>query len=64
MFFSVKYREKLQILKESYFGIDAPESSTILTEEGSEYNETTKNDPAMNVYMNAIARHSDSNKMV
>ena len=57
-----QYREKIQILKESYFGENA--SSEYLTEEGSESNQSINTDPSMNAYMGAISRHSDSNKMV
>jgi hypothetical protein len=57
-----QYREKIQILKESYFGNDSVESS-YLTEEGSSESKI-QNDPSMNVYMNAISRHSEPNKMI
>jgi len=57
-----QYREKIQILKESYFGSDSVESS-YLTEEGSSESKI-QNDPSMNVYMNAISRHSEPNKMI
>jgi hypothetical protein len=57
-----QYREKIQILKESYFGNGSVESS-YLTEEGSSESKI-QNDPSMNVYMNAISRHSEPNKMI
>ena len=58
-----QYREKIQTLKESYFGGEVTESASYLTEEGSE-SRPTSNNPAMNVYMNAISRHTDANKTV
>jgi hypothetical protein len=58
-----QYREKIQTLKESYFSGEATESASYLTEEGSDTKQTSDN-PAMNVYMNAISRHSDANKTV
>jgi len=57
-----QYRDKIQILKESYFGENV--SSEYLTEEGSQSNETIIEDPNMSHYMSAISRHSDPNKMV
>ena len=60
-----QYREKVQILKESYFGNDFDKSSaSYLTEEGGDSRQINNDDPSMNVYMDAISRHSDSNKMV
>ena len=60
-----QYREKIQILKESYFGDNPNTSSEYLTEEGSSNSdEQVSNNPAMNVYMGAISRHANSNKMV
>ena len=58
-----QYREKVQILKESYFGNNANDA-TYLTEEGNADEMQSSNNPAMNHYMSAISRHSDSNKMV
>ena len=60
-----QYREKIQTLKESYFGNEATESSSYLTEEGSESeSQSTANNPAMDVYMSTISRHTDANKTV
>jgi len=57
-----QYRDKIQTIKESYFGNDFSESSSsYLTEEGSE-NVLKNNNPTMNVYMNAISKHSTANK--
>ena len=58
-----QYREKVQILKESYFGNDSESSASYLTEEGGDDSQVNDN-PVMNNYMSAISRHSDSNKMV
>ena len=56
-------KEKIQILKESYFGTDVSESP-VLTEEGSSDSTPRQDNPSMNHYMSAISRHSDSNKMI
>ena len=59
-----QYREKIQVLKESYFGEGVSEnSSSYLTEEGGT-GQPQNNDPAMNGYMSAISRHSEANKTV
>tara|TARA_R100000008_G_scaffold86010_2_gene77513 strand:+ start:1820 stop:2794 length:975 start_codon:yes stop_codon:yes gene_type:complete len=57
-----QYRQKIQILKESYFGSDSSDSP-VLTEEGSSDATAQQDNPSMNHYMSAISRHSDSNKM-
>jgi hypothetical protein len=59
-----QYRHKIQILKESYFGGGVNTSSEYLTEEGSGSEQQPSNNPAMNVYMGAISRHSQANKTV
>ena len=59
-----QYRHKIQILKESYFGGSVNTSSEYLTEEGSGSEQQPSNNPAMNVYMGAISRHSQANKTV
>jgi hypothetical protein len=58
-----QYRDKIQTLKESYFGGSYESSASYLTEEGSDDSQVNS-DPSMNHYMSAISRHSDSNKMV
>jgi hypothetical protein len=58
-----QYRDKIQTLKESYFGSSSESSASYLTEEGSDDSQVNS-DPSMNHYMSAISRHSDSNKMV
>ena len=60
-----QYREKIQVLKESYFGDGISENSapSYLTEEGG-MDQPQNNDPVMNVYMSAISRHSEANKTV
>ena len=57
-----QYREKIQIIKESYFG-DIVTPDNTLTEEGSGDSPTSTDSPAMDAYMSAIHRHSDANKM-
>ena len=57
-----QYREKIQIIKESYFD-DNITSEDTLTEEGSDGSPVSTDSPAMNAYMSAIHRHADSNKM-
>jgi hypothetical protein len=60
-----QYRDKIQTLKEGYFG-DTESSSSLsyLNEEGSSSENVKSNSPMMDGYMSAISRHTDSNKMV
>lgn len=58
-----EYRNKIHTLKESYFGQESSDSSLYLTEEGSSNNPTNDN-PSMNVYMNAISKHTQANRTV
>ena len=60
-----QYRDKIQTLRESYFGYGEfiSEGTSYLTEEGTG-NQPTTNNPTMSVYMNAISRHSDANRTV
>tara|TARA_Y100000034_G_C6891785_1_gene410375 strand:- start:632 stop:1609 length:978 start_codon:yes stop_codon:yes gene_type:complete len=58
-----QYREKIQIIKESYFNNNLTSSDNLLTEEGSEDSLTINNSPVMDSYMKTIHRHAtDSNK--
>jgi hypothetical protein len=64
----VQYKEKLNILRESYFNKTNPDSSNfeenVLTEEGGEKTETsTYSTGVMGAYMNAIKKHSKYNKI-
>ena len=62
---SDQYRDKLNVLKESYFDKSNPESSnfeeTVLTEETEA--EKTEHTGQMAHYMRAISKHSKYNKM-
>jgi hypothetical protein len=61
-----QYKEKLNVLKESYFDKSNPDSSNYdeaetLSEETTEHTEPTSG--PMSKYMNAISKHSRYNKM-
>ena len=62
---SEQYRDKLNVLKESYFDKSNPDSSnfqeTVLTEETEEPTKETTGQMAD--YMRAITKHSKYNKM-
>jgi hypothetical protein len=58
-----QYRNKIQTLKEGYFGAESSDSSSYLTEEGSS-DGLINNDPSMNVYMSAISKHTEANRTV
>ena len=63
---SDQYREKVKILRESYFGVSESNGEFLSEESYGEYTHPINkaNGPAMNAYMGAIARHTNANRTI